>query len=72
MIQVADKRQHLINLMKDQSFDYDITEIDVTTLQVLIEKKLPQEKSQINCITGWGLSGKEESLYEYNVPHSSF
>jgi len=66
MIQLAEKLQPLVNLMKEAILDYDIAAIDATTLQVLNEPERPAEtKSQAYCIRG-GPPGKEVSVYEYN------
>ena len=66
MIQLSEKLQPLVNLMKEEIMDYDIAAIDATTLQVLNEPKRPAEtKSQAYCIRG-GPPGKEVTLYEYN------
>ena len=67
MIQLADKLQPLINLMKDEILGYDIASVDATTLQVLIEKdRKATVKSQLYCIRG-GPPGKEVTLYDYNA-----
>jgi transposase len=67
MIQLADKLQPLINLMKDQVMDYDIAAVDATTLQVLVEEgREASVKSQVYCIRG-GPQDKEVTLYEYNA-----
>ena len=66
MIQLADKLQPIVNLMKDELLGYDVAAIDATTLQVLNEPNRKAEtKSQAYCIRG-GPPGKEVTLYEYN------
>jgi transposase len=66
LIQLADKLQPLINLMKDEVLGYDISAVDATVLQVLNEpNRRPETKSQAYCIRG-GPPGKEVTLYEYN------
>jgi transposase len=67
MIQLADKLQPLINLMKDEVLGHDIASVDATTLQVLIEKdRKATVKSQVYCIRG-GPPDKGVTLYEYNA-----
>lgn len=67
MIQLSEKLQPLINLMKDQIIDYDVASLDATTLQVLKEPKRPAEtKSYAYCLRG-GPQGKEVIIYEYNA-----
>jgi len=67
MIQLADKLQPLINLMKDEVLGHDIVSVDATTLQVLIEKdRKATVKSQVYCIRG-GPPDKGVTLYEYNA-----
>lgn len=67
MIQLSDKLQPLINLMKDEVIGYDIAALDATTLQVLEEPgRSPETKSQAYCIRG-GPPDKRVILYEYNA-----
>lgn len=66
MIQLSEKLQPLINLMKDEIEGYDVAAIDATTLQVLNEPgRKPETKSYAYCIRG-GPPGKSVILYEYN------
>ncbi len=66
LILLADKLQPLINLMKDEVLNYDISAVDATVLQVLNEPNRSAEtKSQAYCIRG-GPPGKEVTVYEYN------
>jgi len=66
MIQMSERLQPLVNLMKDEILNYDIAAIDATTLQVLNEPGRPAEtKSQAYCIRG-GPPDKQVSLFEYN------
>jgi transposase len=66
LIQLSEKLQPLINLMKEEILTYDIAAIDATTLQVLNEPdRLAETKSQAYCIRG-GPPKKEATLYEYN------
>ena len=67
MIQLSEKLQVLVNLMKDQLIAYDALAIDATTLQVLNEPgRSPELKSYAYCVRG-GPPGKEVILYEYNA-----
>ena len=67
MIQLSEKLQPLINLMKDEIEGYDVAAIDATTLQVLNEPgRSPETKSYAYCIRG-GPPGKSVILYEYNA-----
>lgn len=66
LIQLSERLQFLVNLMKDEIIDYDIASIDATTLQVLNEPGRPAEtKSQAYCIRG-GPPDKQVILYDYN------
>ncbi len=66
MIELSDKLQPLINLMKDEVLGYDIASCDATSLQVLKEpKRHPTKKSYAYCIRG-GPPDKEVTLFEYN------
>jgi len=66
MIQLSEKLQPLVNLMKDEILGYDIAAIDATTLQVLNEPDRSAEtKSQAYCIRG-GPPDKRVTLFEYN------
>jgi transposase len=67
MIQMADKLQPLVNLMKDVVLSYDVAAIDATPLQVLNEPgRAPHLKSYAYCVRG-GPPDKSVSLYEYNA-----
>ena len=67
LIQLSDKLQPLINLMKDEILSYDIAAIDATILQVLAEPgRSPETNSQAYCIRG-GPPDKKIILYEYNA-----
>jgi len=65
MIQLGIELQPLVNLLKDQIYDYDIASADATSLQVLkTPDKRPQTKSTAYCIRG-GPPGKEVILFDY-------
>ena len=67
MIELSEKLQPLINLMKEAVENYDVAAIDATTLQVLNEPvRSPETKSQAYCIRG-GPPGQSVILYEYNA-----
>jgi transposase len=66
LIQLSEKLQILVNLMKDEIIKYDSASIDATTLQVLNEPNRSAEiKSQAYCIRG-GPPDKRVTLFEYN------
>jgi transposase len=66
MIQLSQKLQPLVNLMKEELIGYDVSAIDATALQVLNEpNRNPQTKSYVYCIRG-GPPKKEVIIYEYN------
>ena len=67
MIQLAEKCQPLITLMKEELMGYPIVSIDATTLQVLQEPgRCPETKSYVYCIRG-GPPDKQITLFEYNA-----
>lgn len=67
MIQLSDRLQPLINVMKDRVLEYEVSSLDATTLQVLNEPmRAPETKSQAYCIRG-GPPGQEVTLFEYNA-----
>jgi transposase len=67
LIEVSEKLQPLVNLMKDELIAYDIAAMDATTLQVLNEPNRKAEtKSYAHCIRG-GPPGKAVTIYEYNA-----
>lgn len=67
MIQMSEKLQPLVNLMKDEILSYDVAAVDGTTLQVLNEpNRSPETKSQAYCVRG-GPPGKEVTVFEYNA-----
>ena len=71
MIQLSEKLQVLVNLMKDELEHYDVASIDATTLQVLNEPgRRPDSPSYVYCIRG-GPPDKKVILYEYNAYRQS-
>ena len=66
MVQLAPVLQPVLNLMRDQVIEYDISSIDATTFQVLKEPgRTPQKKSYAYCIRG-GPPDQSVILYAYN------
>ncbi|MCF6226791.1 MAG: IS66 family transposase [Xanthomonadales bacterium] len=71
MIRSGKLIQPLINLLRDQMLDYDIIQMDETTVQVLKEPdKRAQSKSYIWLQRG-GPPGKPVVLYDYDPGRSS-
>ncbi|PIZ03731.1 MAG: hypothetical protein COY58_07805 [Gammaproteobacteria bacterium CG_4_10_14_0_8_um_filter_38_16] len=67
LIDLTSKYQPLLNLLKDELIDYDISSLDATTLQVLREPgRPPTRKSYAYCFRG-GPPDKKIVIYEYNA-----
>jgi len=66
-IQSAVQLQPIVNLMRDQIFEYDVTGCDPTHLQVLNEPgRSPKQKSYVYSIRG-GPTEQLVNLFEYNA-----
>jgi transposase len=66
-IETAQALQPLINLMKDEVIDYDVSSCDATSIQVLAEPgRAATKKSYWYCIRG-GPPNKKCILYDYNA-----
>ena len=67
LIDLSPSYQPLLNLLKDEVIDYDISSMDATTLHVLREPGRPAtKKSYAYCFRG-GPPDKKVVIYEYNA-----
>ena len=66
-IESAKASQPLINLMKDEVIDYEVSSCDATSIQVLDEPgREPTKKSYLYCMRG-GRPDKKVIFYDYNA-----